>query len=50
MTQSSFKTTVIAGSEDNVTPGLAEPDENNYWNDAEANEPPLNKAYLDHIF
>ena len=50
-TQSSFKTTIIAGSEDNVTPlaGVAEPDEDNYWNEARDNEPPLEQAYLDHI-
>ena len=50
-TQSSFKTTFIAGSEDNVTPlaGVAQPDEDNYWNEARDNEPPLDQAYLDHI-
>ena len=48
--QSSFKTTVIAGSKEIVTPRVAEPDGDNYWNDAGDNEPPLDQAYLDHIF
>jgi len=47
--QSSIQTTVIAGSEDNVTPGVAEPNEANDWIDAGDNEPPLDQAYLDHI-
>jgi hypothetical protein len=46
--QSSFQTTVIAGSKDKATPGVAGPDEYNDWFDAE-NEPPLEQAYLDHI-
>lgn len=46
-TQSSFKKTFIA--EDNVTPGVPEPDEDIYWNDAGDNEPALDHAYLYHI-
>ena len=45
-TQSSIQTTVIAGSENNVTPGVAGPDEDIDTGD---NEPPLEQAYLDHI-
>jgi hypothetical protein len=47
-TQSSIQTTVIAGSENNVTPGVTGPDEND-WIDTGDNEPPLEQAYLDHI-
>jgi hypothetical protein len=50
--QSSIQTTVISGSEDNVTPGVtAGPveDNDNDWIDAQDNEPPLEQAYLDHI-
>jgi hypothetical protein len=48
-TQSSIQTTVNAESEDNVTPGVAGPDEDNDWIDTGDNEPPLDQAYLDHI-
>src|ERR1700678_1038431 len=44
-----MQSSVIAGSEDNVTPGVAEPNEANDWIDAGDNEPPLDQAYLDHI-
>lgn len=47
-TQSSIQTTVIAGSENNVTPGVAGSDEDD-WIDIGDNEPPLEQAYLDHI-
>jgi len=47
--RASFQTTVIAGSEDNATPGVAGPDVDNDWIDADDNEPPLEQAYLDHI-
>ena len=52
--QSSIQTTVISGSEDNVTPGvISEPveleDFDNDWIDVQDNEPPLEQAYLDHI-
>lgn len=47
-TQSSIQTSVI-GSENNVMPRVAEPDEGNDWIDAGDNEPPLDQAYLDHI-
>jgi hypothetical protein len=49
-TQSSIQTAVIAGSKNNVTPGVqvAGPDEDD-WIDTGDNEPPLEQAYLDHI-
>jgi hypothetical protein len=50
--QSSIQTTVISGSEDNVTAGVtAGPveDDDNAWIDVQDNEPPLEQAYLDHI-
>jgi hypothetical protein len=57
-TQSSIQTTVIAKSEDNAIPAVAEPDavaeldECNNWIDEDDNErykPPLDPAYLEHI-
>lgn len=48
-TQSSIQTTVTGGSEENVTPGVAGPDEDNDWIGAGDSEPPLEQAYLDHI-
>ena len=50
-TQSSIKTTVIDEGKDDVTPGVAELDEENLWNEwneAGDNEP-LDQAYLNHI-
>ena len=47
--QSSIQTTVTAGSEDHMMPGVAGPDEDENWFDAGDNEPPLEQAYLDHI-
>lgn len=48
-TQTSIQTTAIAGSENNETPGVDGPDEDNDWIDTGDNEPPLEQAYLDHI-
>ena len=48
-TQSSIQTTVIAESEDNAMPVIAEPDECSNFFDADGNEPTLDLAYQDHI-
>ena len=48
-TQSSIQTTVIAGSENNETPRVDGPEEDNDRIDMGDNEPPLEQAYLDHI-
>ena len=45
--QSSIKTTIIAECKD-VTSGVAELDEENFWNEAGDNKP-LDQAYLNHI-
>jgi hypothetical protein len=52
-THSSIQTTVIAESEENLEPGVAEQVQGDDWIDALAedndSEPPLDQAYLDNI-